>query len=334
MSFTNLLRSARSSRVSTFHKFLTHYDPNSDRIFAFVEGEADEAFYRAQIQKYVADQRMIYVYNCDGKKNVCDVYAEVVKKYPQCERVLFFLDKDLDDIVSAPWPADPRIFVTECYSIENYVVSQESIARYYKDFVKIRRVDVELEAGLSHFDDRLRLFHRLMLPIMAWIVMMKRAGFRVNLHDVNLGELFHITDDGTFRKPKRCAVAYLGKVTQATPSGTIWKLLKATCIELRRLPAKSYVRGKFEAWWFVSVSQCILDGLKKVVEEANGSIKVHAPLTASTFIQLLSGGTATPGRLDAFLTFHTNRGGTRPASMSPTEDAGMFGGIFSFFKRW
>lgn len=123
MSFTDLLRDARSSRVSTFHKFLTNYDPSTDRVFAFVEGEADEPFYRAQIQKYVPDQRLIYIYNCDGKKNVCDLYAEVVKKYPKCERVLFFLDKDVDDIVGAPWPADPRIFVTECYSIENYVVT-------------------------------------------------------------------------------------------------------------------------------------------------------------------------------------------------------------------
>jgi hypothetical protein len=52
-----------------------------------------------------------------------------------------------------------------------------------------------------------------MLPIMAWIVIMKRAGCRVNLHDVNPGELFDVTDEGTFRKPKRCAIAYLIKVS-------------------------------------------------------------------------------------------------------------------------
>jgi len=172
-----------------------------------------------------------------------------------------------------------------------------------------------------------------MLPIMAWIVIMKRAGCRVNLHDVNPGELFDVTDEGTFRKPKRCAIAYLIKVTQTTPGASIWKLLKTTCTELKRLPAKSHIRGKFEAWWFVAFSQCILDGLTKVVGEANGSIKIHAQLTVSTFIQLLSGGIATPARLDAFLTFYTNRGGTLPPTAIPVDNRGMFSGIFSFLRR-
>lgn len=332
MSFTDLLRSARSSRVSTLHKFLTNYDPNSDRVFAFVEGEADESFYRAQIQKYVPDQRMIYVYNCDGKQNVCELYGELVKRYATCERVLFFLDKDVDDIVSAPWPADPRIFVTECYSIENYVVSRESATRYFKDFVKIRRVDVDLDAVLAHFDEELRNFHRLMLPIMAWIVIMKRAGCKVNLHDVKPSELLDVTDNGTRRKPRRCAIAYLIKVTQTTPGVATWRLLRSTGRELMRLPPKSYTRGKFEAWWFVAFSQCILDGLMHVVGEANGSIKIRSQLTASTFIQLLSGGIATPARLDAFLAFHTNRGGTRPGN--PGRGGGVFRGILSFLKHW
>jgi hypothetical protein len=334
MSFTDLLRNARSSRISVFHKFLTHYDPNSDRIFAFVEGDADEAFYRAQIQRYVPDQRKIYLYNCEGKKGVCDVYADVIKRYPKCERVLFFFDKDVDDIVSAPWPADPRIFVTECYSIENYVVSRESITRYFKDFVKIRRVDVDLDKVLAHFDEGLRTFHGLMLPVMAWIVVMKRAGSRVHLHDLDPGELFAVTDEGTFRKEKRYAITYLLRVTQTSAGNSIWKLLRTTCSELKRLPAKAYVRGKFEAWWFIEFTRCILDGLKRVVEEANGSIRVHSQLNASTFIHLLAGGIQTPARLDAFLTFHTNRGGLNPVTADPQETRGMFGEILAFLKRW
>lgn len=298
-----------------------------------MEGEADETFYRAQIQKYVPDARNIYLYNCDGKKSVCDVYRDVIKRYPRCERVLFFLDKDIDDIVSAPWPADPRIFVTECYSIENYVVNRESLGRYLKDFVKIRRVEVDLEIVLARFDGALTTFHALMLPIMAWIVVAKRAGASVNLHDLDPGELMEVTDAGTFRKPTRHAISYLTKVTQTPPGISSWKLLKVTCSELRRLPAKSYVRGKFEAWWFIGFARCILDGLRKVVEEANGSIKIHAQISASTFIQLLAGGIETPARLDAFLTFHANRGGTS-ATRTPPETGGMFGGIVSFLKRW
>jgi hypothetical protein len=288
MSFTDLLRSARSTRVATTHKFLTNYDPNSDRVYAFVEGDADGAFYRAQIQKYAPDQRMIYTYNCEGKAGVTEAYEDIVKRYPKCERVLFFLDKDVDDIVGRQWPSDPRIFVTECYSIENYVVNKEALSRYFKDYVKVRRVDVDVDRVLEQFERDLAHFHKMMLPVMAWIVMMKRAGHRVNLHDVDPGALFGVTDQGNRRKARRCATAYLVRVTQSNAGSPNWKHLRTTCAELKRLPPKAYVRGKFEAWWFVEFGRRILDGLQRVVQEAKGSIRLQMPLNTNTFIQLLS----------------------------------------------
>jgi hypothetical protein len=333
MSFTDLLRNARSSRGSVVHKFLTHYDPNSERVFAFVEGDADEVFYRAQIQKYVPDQRLIYLYNCEGKSGVYNAYEDIIRRYPKCERVLFFLDKDVDDIVGVQWPSDPRIFTTEFYSVENYIISRNSLSRYFKDFVKIRRVDVDLDDVLVHFDAGLKSFHRLMLPVMAWIVITKRAGSRVHLHDVDPGQLFRVTDDGTVRKRNRCAISYLARVTQANGGVSVWKVLRRTCAELERLPAKAYVRGKFEAWWFIEFSRLIMEGLTRVVQEANGSIRVHAQLNATTFIQLLAAGIETPARLNAFLTFHANRRrGNAPAASSP-EARGMLQRIASIFKK-
>ncbi len=332
MSFTDLLRNARSSRGTVVHKFLTNYDPNSDRLFAFVEGDADEVFYRAQIQKYVPDQRQIYLYNCEGKQGVCNAYEDIVGRYPKCERVLFFLDKDLDDLVSARWPADPRIFTTECYSIENYVVSMESLSRYFKDFVKIRRVEIDLDTVLVHFDDGLNTFHRLMLPVMAWIVVVRRSGARVNLQDVNPGLLFQVSDEGTYRKQKRGIVAYLCRVGQVGPGIASWKLLRRAFIELRRLPAKSYVRGKFEAWWFIEFGQRVLEGVIRVAQESHGSVKVTAHLNIGAFIQLLAAGTQTPAPLDKFLGFHTRRQ-AEVASGPPAEVSSWHQFMTSILKK-
>lgn len=193
MSYLDILRKAKSSRISVFHKFLTNYDPNSGRLYSFVEGDADEAFYRAQVQKYIPDDRLIYTYNCEGKAGVAQAYADVVKRYPHCERVLFFMDKDVDDIVGVQWPSDPRLFVTECYSVENYIINKQALSRYFKDYVKVRKVDVDVDKALETFEKDLAHFHKLMVPVMAWIVIMKRAGVRVILNDVNPGELFKVT---------------------------------------------------------------------------------------------------------------------------------------------
>jgi hypothetical protein len=332
MSFTDLLRNARSSRASVVHKFLTNYDPSSSRVFAFVEGDADEVFYRAQIQKYVSDQRQIFLYNCEGKSGVCNAFEDIIKRYPKCERVLFFLDKDVDDIVGAPWPSDPRIFNTECYSIENYIVSRDSLSRYFKDFVRVRRVEVDLDSVLMHFNDGLETFHRLMLPVMAWIVIAKRAGSRVHLQDIDPGALFRVTDEGTFRRPNRRAISYLSRVTQTIVGVSVWKHLRVTCGELKRLPAKAYVRGKFEAWWFTEFGRRIMEGLTRVVQEKDGAIRVHAQLNASTFIQLLAAGIETPARLHSFLMFHTNRGGTNATADFRPETRGMLHRIVSLIK--
>lgn len=332
MTFTDLLRNARSSRVAMSHKFLTNYDPNSERVYAFVEGDADEAFYRAQIQKHVSDQRLIYTYNCEGKAGVAEAYADVVKRYPKCERVLFFMDKDVDDIVGVQWPTDPRIFVTDCYSIENYVVNKGALSRYFKDYVKVRKVDVDLDTVLERFDADLDHFHKMMLPVMAWIVIMRRNGCRVILQDVDPGEMFQIVDDGNRRKPKRCLITYLLRVTQAQGPSPTWRHIRTTCGELKRLPAKAYVRGKFEAWWFVEFGKRIIEAVQKVVKEANGSIKVQMQLHPNTFIQLLAAGVETPTRLDAFLTFHTKRGAGQSAADVSNQTVGMLQKIVKIIK--
>jgi len=55
------------------------------------------------------------------------------------------------------------VFVTEHYSIENYIVTKDALARYFEDFVKIRRVDVDLRPALEAFDHRIGEFYKLIL---------------------------------------------------------------------------------------------------------------------------------------------------------------------------
>lgn len=332
MSYVERLRNYRSSRTATVHKFLTNYDPNSERVYAFVEGDADEAFYRTQIQKYVLEQKLIYTYNCEGKAGVANAYKDVIGRYPHCERVLFFLDKDVDDIVGIQWPNDPRIFVTEYYSIENYVVSREALIRYFKDYVKIRKVEVDIDQVLNQFDADLAHFHKLMLPVMAWIVIMRRSGSRVNLQDVDLGQLLQVTDNGNRKKPRRCTIAYLLRVTQTTSASPSWKHMKAACAELKRLAPKTYIRGKFEAWWLVEFCRRIVEALQMVVKEADGSIKIHAQLHANTFIQLLAAGVETPGPLSTFLAFHSKRGVKQSTADFKPQTRGLLRKIASIFK--
>jgi hypothetical protein len=329
MSFVDLLRRSRSTPVATLHKFLTHYDPATKRIYAFVEGEPDRIFYRMYLEKYASSPSEIFVYNCEGKSKVYDAYRDVAKRYPDCRRVLFFIDKDVDDIVGVVWPSDPRIFTTGCYSIENYVICDETCGRYFRDFVKIRRVEIDLMSFLEEFSRERKKFHALLLPVMAWVIAIRRRGGRIVLTNVNLDELFILNGTTVSRRRDRTPVSYLENFRQPGGSSPNWKEVRAICRELKRLDSRSYARGHFESWWFMKFIRKVCEDLTRVVSEAGGSVSFSASLAESNFIQILCAGVPAPSALETFLRFHLGDSPVGSTTSGSSSSAAKVSGWFS-----
>jgi hypothetical protein len=302
-SFVDLLKQSRKRPVSTLHKFLISYSPHNGRAHAFVEGTPDLAFYRHFLEQHVNDDAL-RMYNCEGKANVYETFAKVLDRFPRCRYVLFFVDKDVDDILGVPWPVDPRIHVTDCYAVENYFASQKVVERFFMDFVKIRRVDVSFDIALLEFTRQLEEFRRLILPIMGWIVTKRRAGNRPNLNDINPGEFLCFSASRIAKRDGIKALDYLEKVTQAQHRPGEWGQIRRTCRELRRLEPKRYVRGKFDAWFLLGFIRQTLEILGEIVRDAGGSISIGVQLTELNFIPVLIRGVPTPPSLESFLEFH------------------------------
>jgi hypothetical protein len=70
-----------------------------ERVHAFFEGHDDEVFYRRFLEQYVAAGSRLYGYRCDGKQRVYEAFSQITARYPAIRSVLFFVDKDLDDIL-------------------------------------------------------------------------------------------------------------------------------------------------------------------------------------------------------------------------------------------
>lgn len=304
MAFIDELRKARSSKVAVLHKFLTSYDPSSSRVYAFVEGEPDRIYYRIQFEKESVRSTDVYLFNCEGKQKVYDAFQDIVTRYPNCRRVLFFVDKDIDDIAGVSWPADPRIFVTDCYSVENYVVCPNACLGYLRDYVKMRKVEVQLEPLVAKFETEREKFHKLLMPVMAWIVANRRRGASVILRDVNMDELFCMREATVFRRPLRKAHSYLSKFRSAHVPGVTWKEVRAVCRELKRLESRSYVRGHFEAWWFIKFVTKACENLREIIAEGGGSMAISTQLNENNFIQILGSAVTPSPVLQSFLRFH------------------------------
>ncbi len=330
MAFIDKLRSARTSKTTVLHKFLTQYDPRAKRVYLFVEGDADQAFYRAQLSRHLPEGVSPFFYNCEGKKRVFDAYADILSRYPHISTALFFVDKDLDDILGRPWPSDPRIFTTDLYAIENYAVARACFERYLSDHVKIRNVELESAVLLDQFDEQLAKFHKLSLPIMAWILIMRRQGESVILNDVDFGKLFRLDAGELKRRSKRGTLNYLKRVTQCSQDCD-WRTLRQASLELSRFAPKRYIRGKFEAWWFVAFVNHICDAASRVAAEQGGAVVRVSQLSSATMIQLLSESAIAPTSLSNFFTFHF--GSLKESATSTQERTSLIGKIRALLGR-
>src|SRR5258705_1209658 len=99
MSFIDTLRTARASRVAVLHEFWAQYAPSKRRVHAFFEGHDDAAFFAPRIEQLLPEGARLYRYRCDGKARVIEAFEEITRRVPGVKSVLFFVDKDLDDVL-------------------------------------------------------------------------------------------------------------------------------------------------------------------------------------------------------------------------------------------
>lgn len=313
MSFLDDLKKARTSPTSVLHEFWTNYDPNQFRLYVFVEGNEDLVFYKALLAKQIESKRRLFAYRCDGKQRVYETFRNITARLPACRDILFFVDKDVDDIIGKPWPTDPRIFVTDVYSVENYVVTRDALARFIEDFVEFRKVTFDPRVILDQFESELNRFHRLVTPIMAYIIYAKRQGMPANFGDVNLRELYAFSVECCVRIKPGERLAYLNRAMGISISRNVFIRVREVARELRRLPPKRFVRGKFELWFLVEFIKHLCSHLETVAGEIGGIARMRNSMEHHNAIAILVSRIETPPALTSFLCLHLSSDRSGPA---------------------
>lgn len=300
MSFVDVLRTARSSRVAVLHEFWTQYDPGKRRLHAFFEGHEDCVFFRFFLREIEERGWRLYAYRCDGKSKVYEAFDDITRRMPNVRRVLFFVDKDLDDILGTPWVTDPRIYVTDVYSIENYLATASVLQSFLRDCVRSNSVRFDIDVIGKQFEAQLGRFHRRMLPIMAWILTVRRSGQRPNLSNVNMKDLLRVSEDCALT----CANGRVAALERATGvklnSPSVSRVLGAAK-ELARLQPKRVMRGKFEIWFFLEFWKKVRAQLERLAKEMGGTIQFMVPLERGTLVATLCAHATVPRGLDLFL---------------------------------
>lgn len=311
MSFIDALRSARRSRVSVLHEFWLQYDPSQKRVHAFFEGHDDVAFFSFHIERAMPKHARLCTYRCEGKARVYEAFGAITARIPDIQATLFFVDKDLDDILGRSWPTDPRIFVTDVYSVENYLVTSGVLSRLLRDAVRLTRVEFDEALVVAHFEQELARFHRRTFSTMAWILEVHRARGVLNLQDVDLSRLASVSDQCEVAPVPRRRLLELERAAGATPTKVSFRRLMHATREIARMPPKRVIRGKFEAWFFVSFWRRVTDQLRTLAKEEGGKLTVKLSLENGAFCVALKSYADTPRSLALFLGAHF------PASHQP-----------------
>jgi hypothetical protein len=219
---------------------------------------------------------------------------------------LFFVDKDLSDILNESWEKAPNIYVTDYYSIENYLVSAEILYRIWMELFRFRPDFMEFDSVYrTKFHEELERFYQFARPIMAWSIYLRRQGKRPNINNINFSRFFTIRDDLTLEKTEEIRttseIQLLERVCGETTPEEWLTDAKLIMEELQEFPPKTYLRGKLELGFFVRFVNALLGYLRSNLAQDGGSVSTKTPLTEENAIEILGPRSRIPLSLEKFL---------------------------------
>lgn len=308
-SFLDTLAAAISSPSVTLHSFLLEFKKQSKIIHAFFEGKTDESFYGTFIRNVMKDGYILKTYVCGNKDGVYYYYSHINGKDLGENIALYFVDKDIEDIIPFHREVTEKIYVTDYYSVENYIVSSVILEQIWGEIFRQGSGSVASKLVLTRFEICLREFYNFMLTVMAWVLYHRRnieskENVKLNLDCVKLKAVYRIDEELDFHilgTPDN-VVEVLSSQTGCMTDMAVWNNnCKKLIEELRMFPPKHIVRGHFEMEFFVYFIHSTKSALAKAMNKA---LKVHIELTDANSIDVLGPRTQIPVSLDQYLLKH------------------------------
>ncbi|MEO6286755.1 MAG: DUF4435 domain-containing protein [Dyadobacter sp.] len=275
------------------------YIRNEKSLHVFTENNDDFEFYRHTIAHVFTGYKIEH-YSMEGKKNVKEIFNEIKTTAYNSSLLLFFVDKDYDDILNIPMIKEINFFYTKYYSIENYLVSSEILeiilGRFFTHMnskVKIKLIDL-YNVAYSLFVKQMKVFTK-------FILLDREKTKKAELDKFKLAYFIHI--EGMVYMFKKLRTDYIyNKIIRDTKSTKLQKnllrnkgildILVEKCnydksivsfyklyqkykeIELISDP-KIHIRGKYELWFFIEVIKTVDQAVKKIFDNDSDISSEH-----------------------------------------------------------
>lgn len=314
----DLLREEARAPHAVFHQFilmLAKCTPDSH--FLFFEGSEDPAFFVGFVIPLL-NGRDYHEFICNGRQPVFKVNELCRRDGRAFDRTLFFVDKDHCDLMNPGETIPSRIFQTECYSFENYLVCKHSFRRFWTE-------RLHLHSNGTRFDFYYSLFERLhqsfldRMKFLVGIILIgrgidNRPPAKLNLNNVNLEKVFSFDlAAGRVRWAPGGGNQFLAssnmKMAGIAVRGDAIRNVVRTY--LRSAEPKAYIRGKYELWFYVRFLSLLSRELSDRAKAKMTGFRRATPgdlITQTSAIDSLCGLAPCPSRLGQFLEEHITHG--------------------------
>lgn len=306
------LSEAAQSEIAVFHEFRINFHIDRTSYHVFLEGSEDRLYYMPDIREFSHGQAP-HCYVCDGKPNLKIIRDEIKNGEFDYSRCIFFVDRDYDDFLQTQIIPDSQTYITDYYSIESDLVSDQALEVLLVDFAGFSKLDSDYSVLQSRFSEAVLAFEKVMRPISAWILATRMSNFKINLNNVNMPKIIEIKSPSIVRKKPHGFDEFrkeIGLEKMVTPFNSVRSQIK----NVSRYHPKSWIRGKFELWFFRAFLLENLNDLKNSKGEAKTTKwKVPLPVSNNTLFEALGGRLPKPTTLRNFLrrTLYRDAGGQR-----------------------
>ena len=122
---------------SVYHEFLLRYKKSEKSIYSFFEGNDDPSFYRGFLEYVIPSDTKLFIWPSGNKDRVIQLYDSFDWSRFSKQQILFFLDRDLSELLNHSLPNDTNVYITDNYSIENDIVTLNTLDRVFKELFNL-----------------------------------------------------------------------------------------------------------------------------------------------------------------------------------------------------
>ena len=155
------LRDSRESAPVAYANFTSSYSESNNNNYCFFEGDEDKRYYGTRIK--LTYKQEYEDFTCGGRDNVKRV-ANLIKLHYKNVNTMFFIDKDFSSESSIE-----NIYVTPCYSIENFYTIQKALKEVLINEFNMKQSESDFNLAMSIFNSLQNEFHKDMLFFNAWL---------------------------------------------------------------------------------------------------------------------------------------------------------------------